>query len=152
MQATTKPPPKGWPRISSALFYKDAAAAIDWLCKAFGFEVQLKVEGANGQIEHSELVLGGGLIMVGSADRKDRPNREHCRSPKSLGGANTQSLCVYIDDADAHCEHARKHGAEIVAEPETHDYGDDYWSDRAYQVRDLEGHHWWFVQRVREQK
>jgi uncharacterized glyoxalase superfamily protein PhnB len=39
-----------------------------------------------------------------------------------------------------------------VVEPETHDYGDDYWSDRGYQVKDLEGHHWWFVQRVREQK
>ena len=40
-----KPTPTGWPRISSALYYDDAAKAIDWLCRAFGFEVQLKVEG-----------------------------------------------------------------------------------------------------------
>ena len=146
------PPPKGWPRISSALFYDDAAQAIDWLCRVFGFEVQLEVEGENGSIAHSELVFGGGLIMVGSTERTDRENRNHCKSPRSLGGANTQSLCVYVDDADAHCEHARKQGATIVVEPETHDYGDDYWSDRGYQVKDLEGHHWWFVQRVREQK
>jgi uncharacterized glyoxalase superfamily protein PhnB len=146
------PPPKGWPRISSALFYDDAAGAIDWLCRVFGFEVQLKVEGEGGRIEHSELVFGGGLIMVGSADRPDREHREHCRSPRSLDGANTQSLCVYVDDADAHCEHARKHGARIVAEPATQDYGDDYWTDRGYQVVDVEGHHWWFVQRVREQR
>ena len=40
-----KPPPKDWPRISSALAYDDAATAIDWLCRAFGFKVRLKVEG-----------------------------------------------------------------------------------------------------------
>ena len=60
-------PPAGWPRIASAVFYEDAAAAIDWLCRAFGFEVQLKVENKRGQIAHSQLVLGGGLIMVGQA-------------------------------------------------------------------------------------
>jgi uncharacterized glyoxalase superfamily protein PhnB len=42
----------------------DAAAAIDWLCDAFGFEVRIKVEGENGRIEHSELTYGEGLIMV----------------------------------------------------------------------------------------
>ena len=38
-----KSPPKGWPRISSSVFYDDAAAAIAWLVRVFGFEVQLKV-------------------------------------------------------------------------------------------------------------
>ena len=50
-----KKPPEGWPRISSAVFYDDAGKAIDWLCRAFGFEVQLKIEGEGGRIEHSEL-------------------------------------------------------------------------------------------------
>src|SRR3954470_9659093 len=98
MPVASKNPPVGWPRISTSLVYKDAASAIDWLCRAFGFEVQLKVEGEGGRIEHSELVLGGGLVMVGD-ERVDRPWR---KSPAALGGANTQSLCVYIDDADAH--------------------------------------------------
>ena len=40
-----KDTPKGWPRITTAIFYQDAAAAIDWLCAAFGFEVRLKIEG-----------------------------------------------------------------------------------------------------------
>ena len=35
-----KNPPEGWPRISSSLFYDDAATAIDWLVRTFGFEVQ----------------------------------------------------------------------------------------------------------------
>ena len=50
-----KPTPKGWPRLSTAIFYKDAAKAIDWLCKAYGFEVRLKIDGADGLVEHSEL-------------------------------------------------------------------------------------------------
>src|SRR5690606_37481574 len=71
---TRKPAPAGWPRISSAVFYDDAARAIDWLCAAFGFEVRLKVEGDGGRIEHSELTFGDGLIMVGSTGgRSGRP-------------------------------------------------------------------------------
>ena len=59
------PTPNGWPRISSGLYYRDPAAMIDWLCAAFGFEVKIKVVGADGRIEHSELTYGDGLIMVG---------------------------------------------------------------------------------------
>jgi len=66
-----------------------------------------------------------------------------------LGGANTQALCICVEDVDAHCERARAAGAKIVQEPELHDYGADYWADRTYEAVDLEGHHWWFVQRVR---
>jgi uncharacterized glyoxalase superfamily protein PhnB len=147
MSIASKPAPKGWPRISASLAYDHAAPAIDWLCRAFGFEVQLRVDGENGRVEHSELVLGGGLISIGDAKVHKYPWR---KSPKDLGGVNTMSLCVYVDDVDAHCERARKAGAKIVQEPETHDYGDDYWSDRSYECVDLEGHHWWFMQRMRE--
>jgi uncharacterized glyoxalase superfamily protein PhnB len=141
-----KNPPKGWPRISSGLVYENAAKAIEFLCKAFGFEVQLKVEGEGGRIEHSELVLGGGLIMIGD-ERAERPWR---KSPKRVDGVNTQTLCIYIDDADAHCARARAAGAKIATEPKTTDYGDDYWTDRSYEAVDLEGHHWWFQQRLRD--
>ena len=143
-----KKPPAGWPRISSALFYEDAAKAIDWLCEAFGFEVRLKVEGEGGRIEHSELDFGDdGLIMVGQTG--GREERAYARSPRTLEGANTQLLCVQVDDVDAHCAHARAAGARIVTEPEVHDYGEEYWADRIYEAEDLEGHRWFFSQRVR---
>jgi uncharacterized glyoxalase superfamily protein PhnB len=146
-----KKPPAGWPRISSALFYDDAGAAIDWLCRVFGFELRLKVEGEGGRIEHSELTFGEGLIMVGSAGGKsERSTPLPCRSPQALGGANTQALCVFVDDVDAHCARARGEGAKVVEEPTTHDYGEEYWSDRSYRAEDLEGHQWWFMQRMRE--
>lgn len=142
-----KAPPEGWPRISSAVYYEDAAKAIDWLSQAFGFEVRLKVEGEGGRIEHSELEFGEGLIMVGSTG--GRPDRTFCKSPRLLGGANTQGLCLCVDDVDAHCARARAAGADITMEPEVHDYGEEYWADRVYEAVDPEGHHWFFMERVR---
>lgn len=148
-----KPTPAGWPRISSAVFYDDAAKAIDWLCDVFGFKVRPKVEGESGRIEHSELTFGEGLIIVGSAGGKsERPRPLPCKSPRSLGGANTQALCVCVDDVDTHCERARAAGAKIIEGPATQDYGEEYWSDRTYRAEDLEGHQWWFMQRIRDPK
>jgi len=147
-----KPTPKGWPRISSAIFYDDAAAAIDWLCEAFGFEVRLRIEGEGGRIEHSELTYGEGLVFVSSnGGKSERAVPLPGRSPRTVGGANTQSLCVVVDDAEAHCAHARAAGVTIIDEPTVNDYGEDYWADKTYRAVDLEGHHWWFMQRVREQ-
>jgi uncharacterized glyoxalase superfamily protein PhnB len=145
-----KPAPADWPRLSSSVFYQDAAAAIDWLCNAFGFEVRLKVEGDNGRIEHSELTYGEGLIMVAQeSPQSERRWKNAMRSPKSLNGETTQSIMFFVDDADAHCANARRHGARIVEEPATHDYGADYWSDRSYGALDPEGHMWWITQRLR---
>lgn len=145
-----KKTPAGWPRISSALFYEDAGAAIDWIVEAFDFEVRLRVEGEGGRIEHSELVYGDGLVMVGTAgESPTKPGAEGRKSPRSVGGANTQSLMLYVDDVEAHCARARAAGAVILTEPKTSDYGDDYWSDRSYEARDPEGHRWWFCQRIR---
>jgi len=145
-----KPAPQGWPRLSAAISYDDAAGAIDWLCRAFGFEVRLKVEGDGGRIEHSELVYGEALVMVGqSGERPGRPHFPRRVSPRSIGGANTQSLMLFVDDVDVHCAHARAAGAAIVEEPAVHDYGADYWTDRSYGAVDPEGHLWWFTARVR---
>ena len=146
-----KPTPAGWPRLSSSIFYQDAAAAIDWLCRAFGFEVRLKVEGEGGRIEHSELTYGDGLIMVSQerAEGEERPWKALMRSPRSLSGMTTQSLMLFVDDVDAHCARARSVGARIVEEPATHDYGVEYWADRSYGALDPEGHLWWITQRMR---
>ena len=145
-----KDTPKDWPRISSSLYYQDAAKMIDWLCDAFGFEVRLKVEGEGGSIEHSELTYGEGLIMVGPERTGEAAKRfdTDMLSPLSAGG-NTQALMLYVDDLDAHCERARAAGAKIVAEPSLHDYGSDYWADRSYGAKDPEGHLWWISERIR---
>jgi uncharacterized glyoxalase superfamily protein PhnB len=145
-----KQPPAGWPRMSSSVFYQDASAAIDWLVRAFGFEVRLKVEGEGGRIEHSELVYGDGLLMVGTEMVGDRPEHAQMASPRSCGGKNTQCLGIHVDDVDAHCARARAAGADIFREPATVDYGAEYWTDRNYGARDPEGHIWFFMQRLRD--
>ena len=142
-----RPAPSNWPRISSCLYYEDAHAAIDWLCHAFGFEVRLKVENDDGRVEHCELVFGEGVIMVNEPKPERLPNS---RAPGQIGGANTQSVMVYVDDVDAHCRRAEAAGAKISVQPKTSDYGEDYWTDRSYGCEDVGGHHWWFCQRLRE--
>jgi uncharacterized glyoxalase superfamily protein PhnB len=142
-----KPNPKGWPRISTAVFYNDAAAAIDWLCRAFGFEIKIKVDGEDGSVVHSELVFGDGLVMVGGVGKDAKRV-----SPQRIGGANTQSIMFYVDDAKVACERARAAGAKILREPSVSDYGEDYWSDLGFEAEDPEGHRWWIVERLRDPK
>lgn len=145
-----QPSPPGWPRFSSSIYYRDAAAGIDFLCRAFGFSVRLRVEDDAGRIIHSELEYGGGLIMVGEERGSDEPDawKMLMRSPAGLGGANTQSIMIYVEDADAHCAQARANGATILKEPVTTDYGEEHWTDRSYSAQDPEGHMWWIAQRL----
>ena len=119
--------------IYPALSYDDAPAAIDWLCRAFGFSKRLVVPSPDGGVRHSELSLGGGVIMVSSS----RP-KEHRLSPRSLSGVN-QTLSVRIDDPDAHCARAVAAGAKLLREVRDEEYG-----SRGYMVEDLEGHTWYF--------
>jgi uncharacterized glyoxalase superfamily protein PhnB len=153
-----KPTPPGWPRVSAAVFYEDPKKAIDWLVRAFDFEVRLKVEGDDGSIVHSELVYGDGVVMVsasgGSKAQEEGAKRDTSfqKSPRLVGGGNTQSLMLYVDDVEAHCVRSREAGAKISMDPKTSDYGEEYWCDRSYEAVDLEGHHWWFVQRLRSPK
>jgi uncharacterized glyoxalase superfamily protein PhnB len=148
-----KPTPKGWPRITSSVFYEDANAAIEWLCKTFGFVVRLKVEEPKGHVAHAELAFGDdGLVMIGTASvatPAKEPYQKFFASPKALDGRHTQNLAIFVDDVDAHYAHAKAAGAKIVRELSTSDYGPEYWSDRTYGAADPEGHLWWFMQRMR---
>ncbi|HTT05119.1 MAG TPA: VOC family protein [Steroidobacteraceae bacterium] len=142
----SNPVPPGWPRISISLAYQSPAEAIDWLCRAFGFEVRVKVIGDDGGVVHSELTFGDGVIMV--AGERSGPD-VLARSPRSLGGACTQGLFIYVDDIQAHYERACAVGAKVTRELAVSDYGAEYWADRGYAVSDPEGHHWHFAQRLR---
>lgn len=122
----------------SALFYQDPKAALAWLEKAFGFELAMLIEDADGALAHSQMSFGDSHVMIGqewSADHK---------SPKSVGGKNTQTVGVHIEtDIDEHFQRAKAAGAVIDQEPATQFYG-----DRTYRCRDLEGHIWTISQTV----
>jgi uncharacterized glyoxalase superfamily protein PhnB len=123
--------------VIPAMRYRDANAAIEWLCKAFGFEKHLVVPGENGTVAHAQLSFGNGMIMLGSA-REDEFG-QWVKPPRETGGIGTQSAYVIVEDADAHHARAKAAGAEIVMEVEDQDYG-----GRLYACRDTEGHLWSF--------
>jgi hypothetical protein len=52
------------------LRYRDAPAAIEWLCATFGFEKHLVVPGDNGSVAHAQLSFGNGMVMLGSVDNE----------------------------------------------------------------------------------
>lgn len=127
------------PAITPAISYLNPRAALDFLSKAFGFELDMLIEDEQGNLAHSQMVYGDGRIMVGTEWSEDH------RSPLSIGRKCTQTVHVHMDeDIDAHCERARKAGAEILQEPATQFYG-----DRTYRARDPEGHIWTFGQTVK---
>jgi len=126
------------PRITPHLFYDDVAAAIDWLVKAFGFEIRLRMTDKAGEVVHGEVELKDSLVMLGLAAEV-----EAWESPRTLGGRVSQRLYVFVDDVDAHYERALSAGAEIIREP-----ADQYWGDRVYECIDPEGHRWKFAQHL----
>ena len=122
-------------RIIPALRYRNAKAAIDWLCKAFGFEKKMVVPGEGDSVAHAELVLGNGMIMLGDAETE----YGHLVAAPLKGQSVTQGNYVVVADVDGHYVRAKAAGAEIVLELKTQDYG-----GRDYTCRDLEGHVWTF--------
>jgi uncharacterized glyoxalase superfamily protein PhnB len=113
--------------VYPVLRYRDANAAIDWLCRAFGAERLLVVPADDGSVRHAELRLGNGAIMLGT--ERDDP----------YGKAGSGALYVAITDPDAHYATAKAAGAEIVRELSDTPYG-----SREYGARDLEGNAWSF--------
>jgi len=125
--------------LTSALFYKEPMAALDWLERAFGFERTMLLTNPDGSLAHSQMSFGDGMIMVGTEWS------ERHQSPVSLDGRNTQTIHVHLDeDIDAHCARARAAGANVLAEPE-----DQFYGDRTYRCDDPEGHIWTFAQTLR---
>ena len=124
------------PSIIPALRYQDAAAAIDWLCETFGFARHAVYPGEGGAIDHAQLTLGNGMIMLGSARDDEYSKTQKC--PGEIGGYNTQSPYIVVADIEAHHARAEAAGAEMVIPLA------DTGPGRMYTCRDPEGHLWSF--------
>ncbi|WP_300616496.1 VOC family protein [Dokdonella sp.] len=123
--------------ILPCLSYRDAPAAIEWLCRAFGF-TKHAVYAEGDVVHHAELVFGNGMVMLGSV-AKPGPWSQYTAQPDEIGGRATQSAYVIVSDCKAHYERAKAAGAAIVLDYEEKDYG-----GAGYSCRDLEGHLWSF--------
>jgi uncharacterized glyoxalase superfamily protein PhnB len=122
--------------VTPCLRYRDAEAAINWLCAVFGFERHLVVPGAPGTIAHAQLSFGNGMIMLGSVS-SDSDYGKLIVQPDRVDGLQTQTVYLTVSDADLVYRQAREAGAEIVIELADADYG-----GRGFTCRDLEGHVW----------
>lgn len=123
--------------LISTMRYRDADAAVDWLCRAFGFETHAVYNGKDGKVMHAELSFGSGMIMLGP--NVDSPFGQFMMLPGEAGGRCTQTIYCIVADADAHHARAVQAGAEIVMPLRDQDYG-----SREYSCRDPEGHVWTF--------
>jgi uncharacterized glyoxalase superfamily protein PhnB len=112
--------------VIPVLIYPDVRQAVDWLGSAFGLIERVSI----GENHRSQLSFGDGAVIVGDVRGERRPPR-----PDEV----THSVMVRVDDANAHCECAKAHGAHIVMEPTDFEYG-----ERQYTAEDLAGHQWTF--------
>ena len=121
------------------LRYRDAPAAIEWLCQVFGFEKHMVVPNDDGTIAHAQLRFGNGMIMPGSVLKNETAFGSLLKQPDEVGAAQTQSTYVVVTDADAAYARAKAGGAMIVMEIRDEDYG-----GRDFSCFDIEGHLWSF--------
>jgi uncharacterized glyoxalase superfamily protein PhnB len=112
--------------VIPVLIYPDVREAVEWLGAAFGFVERVRI----GENHRSQLSVGEGAVIIGDVRRERRAPR-----PDEV----THSVMVRVDDARAHCERAREHGAQIVMEPTDFEYG-----ERQYTAQDPAGHQWTF--------
>jgi uncharacterized glyoxalase superfamily protein PhnB len=115
--------------------YRDAPAAIDWLCSTLGFEATLVVPNEDGTIAHAQLSFGNSMIMLGSVF--DTEFGRLMRQPGEVGGFNTQSTYLVVNNADLVYGRALEAGAKILLDIKDEDYG-----GRGFTCSDPEGHIW----------
>ena len=116
--------------------YKDAPAAIEWLCTALGFEKHAVYANPDGTIGHAELTFGNGMVMLSSVIT-GTPYDKLIRQPEQVGGVETQAPCLIVSDCAAVYAQAKAAGAEMVMELEEKEYGGS-----AFACKDPEGHLW----------
>jgi uncharacterized glyoxalase superfamily protein PhnB len=117
------------PTVVPVLIYPDVQEAVAWLTAAFGFVERVRIP-PNHRVQMK--VGENGAVIAADVRHDRRPPRE---------GEETHSVLVRIEDADAHCERARAHGARILMEPTDFEYG-----ERQYAAEDHAGHRWTFSQ------
>jgi uncharacterized glyoxalase superfamily protein PhnB len=136
-------------RLVPFLGYEDAAAAIDWLCTAFGAteNAEARSTGPDGTVLHAELDLEGSKIFLSTPSGYvgSRRHRESCELERRMHDNPwvIDGLFVEVGDVEAHHARAHEHGAAIIREIDEPGVG-----YRIYTAEDLEGHRWMFGQRL----
>lgn len=118
------------PTVIPVLSYPDVRAAVAWLAAVVGAVERVRI----GEDHRAQLSLGDGAIIVA-----DTSGNRRSPDPEVV----SQSIVVRVADAQAQCDRARSHGAEVLREPTDFPYG-----ERQCTVRDPWGHHWTFSETI----
>ena len=136
-------------RLVPFLGYEDAAAAIDWLCAAFGATENAgeRSTDAAGTVLHAELELQGSTIFLSTPSGYvgSLKHRQSCEIERGMHDNPwvVDGVFVEVDDVEAHFTQAKESGATIVRGLDEPGVG-----FRLYTAEDLEGHRWMFGQRL----
>ena len=109
--------------VIPVLCYPDPSVAAEWLSKAFGFTVRLRI--ANHRIQ---MRAGEGCFTV--AEGNISPNQ-------------SITVQVRVEDALNHCKRSQQAGAKILTQPTDHIFG-----ERQYDAEDFYGHKWNFTESI----
>lgn len=128
---SVKPIPEGFTAVTPYLIVEGAASLLDFMKQAFGADERLRMDGADGTINHAEVSIGGSVVMLGDAGDE--------------WSAMPGFIYLYVDDCDATYERALAAGATSVREP-----ADQFYGDRNATVRDPVGNMWGIATHVED--
>jgi uncharacterized glyoxalase superfamily protein PhnB len=136
------------PDIIPMLTYENGVAAMEWLCRVFGFEEKMKWLDEEGKLSHGEICMGEGMIMLANGNKdyqSPKNHRQNCSQsakwysvPYIING-----VLVYVDDVQEHFENSKRLGAGILSDLEFGEPG------TRYRAEDPEGQRWMFMQKLK---
>ncbi len=114
--------------VMPVLSYPDVSVAVEWLSRTFGLVEHVRVGEHRAQMGFGD----GALFVADTSNGRTAPATEL-----------SHSVMVRVPDIDEHYRVAVAAGAQVLAEPADHPYG-----ERQYTAVDLAGHRWTFTQSV----
>ena len=126
------------PQIIPYLYYEDAGEAIEFMERAFDFEIEFAFRDPNSNdVLHATMNIGSGTIFVG-------PGMEAFGTQGTPNSEVVSSMTyVFVEDVERHYEKALAEGAILRSELEEH-----FGGNRQYTVSDPGGQRWTFAQPI----
>lgn len=122
-------------RVALTLHYARPAAAARWLADTFGFESPSGLPEGEDPLSDEKYGFPWIEFHVGNASLMIEPLAD----PPVDHSRVTHMPWVFVDDLEAHIDRARRHGATVVQDIESHGF-------TSYVALDLEGRPWRFAQ------
>ena len=132
-------------KVVPHLSYEDPFAALDWLCRVFGFAEAKRFDRGPDNLTARLRAPDGGVVMISGSDPDFRTwMRERAPRFEQASGRSwpllTHTITVFVDDVDEHFTRAEREVAAILAAPK-----DQPWGVRSYAALDPDGHQWEFA-------